>query len=83
MAGAIFEGIGVSAGGLVGGYAMDNLGGSMTFRWAGYVALVLCILHVLVQMVFARVYAVDEEVVDKKLGEDLCEPDGNESREKP
>lgn len=39
---------------------MDYFGGSMAYRVFGYSAVVLCVLHVLAQMVFARYCPVVE-----------------------
>lgn len=45
MVGAIFEGIGVSSGSLLGGFLMQTYGGSITFRAFGIGAICLSIVH--------------------------------------
>lgn len=54
LVGAVHEGIGIAAGSLIGGFLMDRLGGTLTFRWYGAVGLVLCGLHVLAQSLMER-----------------------------
>lgn len=50
----MFEGIGVAAGSFIGGHLMESLGGSLTFRVFGVAALVLCLVHVLVQRLLLK-----------------------------
>lgn len=57
---AIFDGVGKSIGGLIGGYAMKHLGGRMMFRWFGFAALIICVLHVAVMMLFGRIFPEPE-----------------------
>lgn len=45
MVGAVFEGIGVSSGSLLGGYLMKEFGGSITFRVFGIAAICLSFVH--------------------------------------
>lgn len=49
LVGAIFEGIGVSAGSFLGGYMMNEIGGSNTFRIFGIVAMILSVIHFIAQ----------------------------------
>lgn len=63
LVGAIFEGIGVSAGSFIGGYMMEHMGGSYTFRMFGIAALLLCILHVLVQKFIAKCACISGKTV--------------------
>lgn len=52
--GAVFEGIGVSVGSLLGGVLFDKVHGATTFRIYGIVSLVLFGLHFAVQLVIGR-----------------------------
>lgn len=54
LVGAVYEGVGIAAGSLIGGILMGRLGGSQTFGWFGAAGLVLSGAHVLVQMWLAR-----------------------------
>lgn len=47
--GAVFEGVGVSLGSLIGGMLYESYKGPLTFRLFGIGALVLCLLHAGVQ----------------------------------
>lgn len=49
LVGAIFEGIGVSAGSFICGYLMNIYGGSATFRIFGISAICLSFVHYFVQ----------------------------------
>uniref|UniRef100_A0A336LKW0 CSON013643 protein n=2 Tax=Culicoides sonorensis TaxID=179676 RepID=A0A336LKW0_CULSO len=49
LTGAVFEGIGVSLGSLLGGRLMGKIGGSLLFRYFGIAAWVAAALHALVQ----------------------------------
>ncbi|XP_056634030.1 major facilitator superfamily domain-containing protein 6-like isoform X2 [Diorhabda sublineata] len=49
LVGAVFEGVGVSAGSSLGGYLYKKVGGPLTFRYFGFAALIICVIHVLVQ----------------------------------
>ena len=54
LVGAAFEGLGVAAGALLGGVVFDKFGGLVLFRLSGVVALVACVLHGIIQLIFAR-----------------------------
>lgn len=54
LVGAIFEGVGVSAGSLLGGYLMNEVGGSNTFRIFGIGAIVLSGVHLIVQYLLEK-----------------------------
>lgn len=49
MVGAVFEGVGVSMGSLLGGQALANVSGSLTFRYFGFGVLGACAVHVVAQ----------------------------------
>lgn len=68
MSGAMYEGVGFALGGLIGGWSMERLGGSATFLWFGCGALVLCGMHVIVQVAFAKGSADGGELAN---GEDV------------
>ncbi|XP_058461144.1 major facilitator superfamily domain-containing protein 6-A [Malaya genurostris] len=55
LVGAIFEGVGVSLGSLLAGNLFQKVGGSQTFRLFGIAALVLCVLHVAIQLLVDRI----------------------------
>lgn len=63
----------MSSGGVIGGYAMDYFGGSMAFRWFGCCALILCALHVIVQLMFKRYCPVVEQPIqsEKEMKKDM------------
>lgn len=52
LVGAVFEGLGVSLGSLVGGRLYEAYGGWKTFQWFGTASLIFCILHIIAQHVF-------------------------------
>ncbi|XP_063697661.1 major facilitator superfamily domain-containing protein 6-A [Culicoides brevitarsis] len=54
LTGAVFEGIGVSLGSLLGGYLSSKVGGSLLFRYYGIGAIILGLLHALVQKCFQK-----------------------------
>uniref|UniRef100_A0A182PSF4 Major facilitator superfamily associated domain-containing protein n=1 Tax=Anopheles epiroticus TaxID=199890 RepID=A0A182PSF4_9DIPT len=54
LVGAVFEGVGVSLGSLLAGNLFHRIGGSATFRAFGTAALILFVLHVLVQKLTDR-----------------------------
>nr|CAD7196918.1 unnamed protein product [Timema douglasi] len=54
LVGAIFEGVGVSLGSLIGGTLYDQQGGSFTFRMFGIGSLVLCLLHFIIQRLLGK-----------------------------
>ena len=55
LVGAVFEGIGVSVGSLIGGFLMESVGGSMTFRYFSYAAGCCFAAHVLVQALLNKI----------------------------
>lgn len=54
LVGAIFEGIGVSAGSFIAGNLFASVGGSLTFRYYGIMSLVFFVIHVVVQKLMAK-----------------------------
>ncbi|XP_053672708.1 major facilitator superfamily domain-containing protein 6 [Anopheles nili] len=54
LVGAVFEGVGVSLGSLLAGNLFNRIGGSSTFRAFGIAALVLFVVHVVVQKLTDR-----------------------------
>lgn len=50
----MFEGVGVSAGSFIGGYLMNEFGGSATFRLFGVVAIIFSVIHFIVQTVLDK-----------------------------
>ncbi|XP_071442978.1 major facilitator superfamily domain-containing protein 6 isoform X2 [Hetaerina americana] len=54
LVGAIFEGVGVSLGSLLGGISMENYGGSWTFRVFGSVALCAFVLHFVINTIYSK-----------------------------
>lgn len=71
LVGAIFEGVGVSTGSFIGGYMMQHMGGSYTFRIFGIVALVLFAVHVIVQKLIVKCACTSGKKVNggKAIGE--------------
>ena len=55
LVGAVFEGIGVSMGSLIGGILMQNIGGSGTFRLFSVAAFFCFISHVFIQWLLTRI----------------------------
>ncbi|KAJ4443502.1 hypothetical protein ANN_05174, partial [Periplaneta americana] len=49
VVGAMFEGVGLSLGGLLGGVLYDRYGGALTFQMFGVTSFIIFILHVFVQ----------------------------------
>lgn len=49
LVGAVFEGVGVSAGSSLAGTLYQKYGGALTFRFFGIGALILCVIHIGVQ----------------------------------
>lgn len=49
LVGAIFEGVGVSLGSLIGGFLFSVFNGSTVFRMYGLAALLFCVLHITLQ----------------------------------
>lgn len=47
--GAVFEGVGVSLGSLIGGIIYEKYGGWWAFRIFGLASLVCCVVHVIAQ----------------------------------
>lgn len=60
LAGAVFEGIGVSAGTTTAGYLFDSIGGSSTFEIFGISAFIAFIIHVTVQECFNNKWRINE-----------------------
>lgn len=54
MVGAVFEGVGVSLGSLIGGVLMDKYRGALTFRIFSIGSFVCCILHFIIQYVMEK-----------------------------
>lgn len=54
LVGAIFEGIGVSAGSFIGGIMFDKVGGSRMFLIYGIAVLVFCVIHMVLQFLLQR-----------------------------
>lgn len=54
LVGALFEGVGVSVGSLVGGILMSKYGGSTTFLVFGVGSLLMFLLHVMAQIFLSR-----------------------------
>lgn len=54
LVGAIFEGVGVSAGSFIGGILFEEVGGSRTFQIYGFSVLAFCVVHIGVQMLMQR-----------------------------
>ncbi|XP_055536477.1 major facilitator superfamily domain-containing protein 6 isoform X1 [Wyeomyia smithii] len=54
LVGAVFEGVGVSLGSLLAGNLFEKIGGSRTFRLFGATALVLFVVHVVIQFTMDR-----------------------------
>ncbi|VVC36464.1 Major facilitator superfamily domain,Major facilitator superfamily associated domain [Cinara cedri] len=48
FAGSIFEGVGLSLGGLLGGYTYERYGGSWTFELFAYGALIMGVIHLII-----------------------------------
>ncbi|PNF21627.1 hypothetical protein B7P43_G11266 [Cryptotermes secundus] len=63
--GAVFEGIGVSLGSLLGGVLYDKYDGATTFRIYGIVSLGLFVLHFLVQTIISRKAQYSEQARGK------------------
>lgn len=60
MAGAVFEGVGVSAGTTIAGYLFDSIGGSSTFEIFGIGAFIAFIIHVTAQECFTNKWRTNE-----------------------
>ncbi|XP_018325099.1 major facilitator superfamily domain-containing protein 6-A-like [Agrilus planipennis] len=69
IAGAVFEGVGVSLGSLMGGYLIEIYGGSMTFRILSIAAFVFSVLHALVQFILQKCSPNNAPNSDKNLSE--------------
>lgn len=54
LVGAVFEGVGVSLGSLLGGFLFNIFSGSTVFRVYGLAALLFCVLHITLQFFLAR-----------------------------
>lgn len=73
LVGAVYEGIGIAAGSLIGGILMNRLGGSQTFGWFGAIGLALSAVHVLVQAVFSRNTMGKQKKTDAALADERNE----------
>ncbi|XP_021698279.1 major facilitator superfamily domain-containing protein 6 isoform X2 [Aedes aegypti] len=62
LVGAVFEGVGVSLGSLLAGNLFFKIGGSKTFRWFGTGALILFVVHVVIQFVMDKLGSRDVAV---------------------
>lgn len=54
LVGAVFEGVGVAAGSLIGGILMDRYGGTKTFRWFSIGAFICFLIHVGIQKLISQ-----------------------------
>ncbi|EAT36448.1 AAEL011465-PA [Aedes aegypti] len=62
LVGAVFEGVGVSLGSLLAGNLFFKIGGSKTFRWFGTGALILFVVHVVIQFVMDKLGSRDTRI---------------------
>ncbi|XP_021698278.1 major facilitator superfamily domain-containing protein 6-A isoform X1 [Aedes aegypti] len=69
LVGAVFEGVGVSLGSLLAGNLFFKIGGSKTFRWFGTGALILFVVHVVIQFVMDKLGSRGKKV-DEKIAND-------------
>lgn len=60
LVGAVFEGVGISLGSLVGGVLYDGFGGAATFRTFGIASLIACVIHAGVQWLMEQNSQEDE-----------------------
>lgn len=60
LVGAVFEGMGISLGSLIGGVLYDKLGGALTFRVFGVASLFACAIHFLLQWLLERRSSQDQ-----------------------
>ncbi|XP_072393299.1 major facilitator superfamily domain-containing protein 6-A [Diabrotica undecimpunctata] len=68
LVGAVFEGIGVSAGSYLGGYCYQHFGGPLTFRYFGFGAIIVCFIHIAIQYLLRgsqSQYSTPEETLEK------------------
>ncbi|CRL07194.1 CLUMA_CG020177, isoform A [Clunio marinus] len=56
LVGAVFEGIGVSTGSIIGGKLFENIGGSNTFSIFSYGAFICLLVHWIVQNIITKIY---------------------------
>ncbi|EAA09500.5 AGAP005188-PA [Anopheles gambiae str. PEST] len=68
LVGAVFEGVGVSLGSLLAGNLFHRIGGSATFRAFGTAALILFVLHVVVQKLTDRFSSQGKQKQQKMNG---------------
>lgn len=54
--GAVFEGIGVSTGSFIGGYLMENYGGSIAFRYFSIAFVIFLIIHITIQAILTKIF---------------------------
>lgn len=71
LVGAVFEGLGVSAGSSLGGVLYQKVGGPLTFRYFGFGALIVCAIHIVVQ-----------RLLQELPKESLCLSDQNKKQER-
>lgn len=73
--GAIFEGIGVSTGSFIGGYLMENYGGSIAFRYYSIAFVIFLFLHITIQAILTKIFgpsgkkSIHEPVNDEEVTE--------------
>ncbi|XP_028134563.1 major facilitator superfamily domain-containing protein 6 [Diabrotica virgifera virgifera] len=73
LVGAVFEGVGVSAGSYLGGYCYKHFGGPLTFRYFGYGAIIVCFIHIAIQYLIRgsqNQYSTPEETLEKVQRDD-------------
>lgn len=73
----MFEGVGVSTGSYLGGYLMDHVQGSATFRFFSYGAFIFFGVHVFVQWAINKIAGP----YGKKSARHVSESPDNKSRE--
>lgn len=56
LVGAIFEGVGVSTGSLIGGYLMAAYGGSLTFRYFSFAFVIFLCIHASIQALLNKIF---------------------------
>lgn len=77
--GAIFEGIGVSTGSFIGGYLMENYGGSIAFRYYSIAFVIFLFLHITIQAILTKIFgpsgkkSIHEPVNDGSHDEEVTE----------
>lgn len=77
LVGAVFEGIGVSTGSFVGGYLMENYGGSKAFEYYSYAFVIFFLLHISIQWILTQLFgpfgkkSIHESIAADSIDEDL------------